>query len=143
MPYVDDRIVQSMSHVDALEHYRRIFKRATHVGMQFKPSKFTFFSTHLEVLGHVVTLNGRIPDPKKIQANTKFPMVSLQSAMQKFLGMVGFYRHHIPSFVQRTYHLRQLLQKNQTFQLAAHVEDGYSDLIAAITGLDVLLHYSD
>ena len=105
MPYVDDLIVRSMSHVDALEHYLRIFERAAQVGMQFKPSKCTFFSTHLEVLGHVVTLNGRIPDPKKIHAITNFPMVNSQSAVQKFLGMVGFYRHHIPRFAQRTDHL--------------------------------------
>ncbi|KAL9984580.1 hypothetical protein ACROYT_G006890 [Oculina patagonica] len=143
MPYVDDLIVRSMSHVDALEHYRRIFERATKVGMQFKPSKCTFFSTHLEVLGHVVTLDGRIPDPKKIQAITNFPMVNSQSAVQKFLGMVGFYRHHIPRFAQRTYHLRQLLQKNKKFHLTAQVEAEFKDLIAAITGPDVLLHYPD
>ena len=37
MPYVDDLIVRSMSHVDALEHYRRIFERVTQICMQFKP----------------------------------------------------------------------------------------------------------
>ena len=72
MPYVDDLIVRSMSHVDAFEHYRCIFKRATQVGMQFKPSKCSFVSTHLEVLGHVVTLNGRISDPKKFTRSLIF-----------------------------------------------------------------------
>ena len=43
MPYVDALIARSTSHVDALEHYRRIFQRATQVGMQFKPSKCAFF----------------------------------------------------------------------------------------------------
>ena len=116
MPYVDDLIVRSMSHDDAFAHYRRIFERVTQVGMQFKPSKCTFFSTHLEVLGHVVTLNGRIPDPKKI------------------------HRHHIPRFAQRTYHLRQLLKKNKEFQLTTQVEAEFNDLIAVLTGPDVLLH---
>ena len=90
MPYVDDLIVRSRSHVDALEHYRRVFERATQVGMHFKPSKCTFFSTPLEVLSHFVTLNGRISDPKKIHAITNF-----------------------------------------------------NDLIAVLTGPDVLLHYPD
>ena len=117
MAYVHDLIVRSTSHVDALEHYRRIFERATQVGMQFKPSKCTFFSTYLEVRGHVVTLNGRIPDPKKIHAITNFPTVNSQSAVQKFPGMVGFYRRHIPRFAQRTYHSRQLLRKNKNFSL--------------------------
>ena len=121
MPYVDDLIVRSMSDYGALEHYEQIFKRAAQVGMQFKPSKCTFFSTHLEVLGHIVTPNGRIPDPKKVQAISDFPMVNSQTAVQKFLGMVGFYRHHIPSFAQRTYHLRELLQKDKKFQPTAMV----------------------
>ena len=68
MPYVNDLIVHSRSDYGALEHYEQIFKGAAQVGMQFKPSKCTFFATHLEVLGHIVTPNGRIPDPKKVQA---------------------------------------------------------------------------
>ena len=66
MPYVD-LIVCNMSDYGALEHYEQIFKRATQVGMQFKPSKCTFFLTHLEVLGNIVTPNGCIPDPKNGQ----------------------------------------------------------------------------
>ena len=89
--------------------------------MQFKPSKCTFFSTHLEVLGHIVTPNGRIPNPKKVQALSDFPMVNSKTAVQRLLGMVGFYRHHIPSFAQRTYHLRELPQKDKKFQLTAMV----------------------
>ena len=107
--------------------------------MQFKPSKRTFFSTHLEVLGHVVTPNGRISDPKKVQAISDFPMVNSQTDVQKFLGMVGFYRHHIPSSAQRTCHLRELSQKDIKFQLTAQVEAEFNDLIAALTGPDVLL----
>ena len=44
-----------------------------------------------------------------------------KTAVQRFLGMVGFYRHHIPSFAQRTYHLRELLQKDKKFQPTAMV----------------------
>ena len=78
MPYVDDLILRSMSDADALEHYAKIFERAAQVRMQFKPSKCTFFSTH------VITPSGRIPDPKKVQAITEFPMVNSQSAVHKF-----------------------------------------------------------
>ena len=143
MPYVDDLILRSMSDYGALEHYEQIFKCAAQVGMQFKPSKCTFFSTHLEVIGHIVTPNGRIPDPKKVQAISDFPMVNFQTAVQKFLRMVGFYGHHIPSFAQRTYHLRELLQKDRKFQLTAQVEAEFNDLIAALTGPDVFLRYPD
>ena len=109
--------------------------------MQVKPSKCTFFSTHLEVLGHIVTPNGRILDPKKVQAISDFSMLNSQTAVHKFLGMVGFYRHHIPSFAQRTYHLRELLQKDKKYQLTAQVEAEFIDLIAALTAPDVLLRY--
>ena len=121
MPYVNDLIVHSRSDYGALEHYEQIFKGAAQVEMQFKPSKCTFFSTHLEVLGHIVTPNGRIPDPKKVQALSDFPMVNSKTAVQRFLGMVGFYRHHIPSFAQRTYHLRERLQREKKFQPTAMV----------------------
>ena len=115
MPYVDDLIVCRMSDYGTLEHYEQIFKGAAQVGMQFKRCKCAFFSTHLEVAGHIVTTNGRVPDPKNVQAIIDFLMVISQTAVQKFLGMVGFYRHPIPSFAQRTYHLRELLQKDKKF----------------------------
>ena len=142
MPYVD-LIVRSMSNYGPLEHYEQIFKRAAQVGMQFKPSKCTYFSSHLQVLGHIVTPNGRISDPKKVQAISYFPMVNCQTAIQKFLRMVGFYRHHIASFAQRTYHLCELLQKDSKFQSTAQVEAEFNDLTAALTGPDVLLRYPD
>lgn len=100
MPYVDDLCVRSLSDDSALEHYRKIFERAAKVGMQFKPLKCSFFSTSLEVLGHVISPHGRIADPKKVQAITNFPMVDSQTAVQKFLGMIGSYRHHIEHFAQ-------------------------------------------
>ena len=44
--------------------------------------------------------------PKKVQAITDFPMVSSQSVILEFLGMVGFYRHHIQAnLAQRTNHV--------------------------------------
>ena len=57
--------------------------------------------------------------------------------------MIGFNRHHIPRFAQRPYYLRRLLQKDKKFQLTAQVEAEFNDLIAALTGSDVLLLYPD
>ena len=143
MPYVNDLVVRSTPDANALEHYSQIFECVTQVGTQFRPSKCTFFSSHLEVRGHIVTPHGRIPDPQKVQAITDFPSVNLESALQKFLGMVGFYKHHIPRFAQRTYHLRHLLQKNQKVQLTAEVQAEFNELIAVLTGPDIFLPYPD
>ena len=83
MPYVDDLIVCRMSDHGTLEHYEQIFKGAAQVGMQFRPWKCAFFSTHLEVAGHIVTPNGRVPDPKNVQAIIDFLMVISQTAVRK------------------------------------------------------------
>ena len=58
----------------------------------------------LIVLGHIATANGRILDPKKVHVISDFLMVNTHTTVQKFLGMVGFYRHYILSFAQKTYH---------------------------------------
>ena len=114
--------------------------RTLQVGMEFKPSKCTLFSRNLEVLDQVVSSHGRIPDPTKVKV---FTMATSQSAVQTFLGMIGFYRHNIPSFAQRIYHLRHLLQKGKEFHLTIQVEAEFNDLIAALTGSDVLLQFPD
>lgn len=143
MPYIDDLTVRSMSDCEALSHYEKIFKRATSVGMQFKPSKCIFFAQTLEVLGHIITQSGRLPDPRKVEAISKYPMVNSKPAIQKFLGMIGFYRQHIPNFAQRTYHLRSLLRKDTPFSLTPEVMTEFNDLTTALEGPNVILQYPD
>lgn len=143
MPYVDDLCTRSATFVEALDHYEKILARAVEVGIQFKPSKCTFFAQSLEVLGHIITTNGRLPDPKKTEAIQLFPTPSCQTDIQKFLGMVGFYRHHISNFAQRTFHLRQLLKKGQKFELCSESLAEFNDLRRTLEGPNVLLQYPD
>jgi len=57
--YVDDIIVWAQTHHDALRCYELLFVRAVKVGIQFKPTKCTFFAKELQVLGHTITEHGR------------------------------------------------------------------------------------
>ena len=50
--YIADVIVWSNTYQEALSRYELIFERAVKFGIQFKPTKCSFFSQDLEVLGH-------------------------------------------------------------------------------------------
>ena len=65
MPYVDDLCTQRMSYAEALYRYEKIFQRTVQVGIQFEPSKCTFFAQTVEVPGQILAVNERLPNPKK------------------------------------------------------------------------------
>ena len=56
--YIDDCIVWSSDPSEALILYEKVFPRAVQYGLQFKPTKCTFFSHDLEILGHRITPEG-------------------------------------------------------------------------------------
>ena len=107
-----------------------------------KPSKCTFFSTHLEVLSHVVTLNGPIPDPRKSTRSLislwSIPRLLCRSSIE-WSAFTGITSHSLLNGL--TICGNFLKKKTKKFQLNTKVEAEFNDLIAVLTGPDVLLHY--
>jgi len=59
--YINDCVTWSTSYKEALGHYKQILEHASKFGVQFKPSKCSFFSTNLNMLGHQITPDCRFP----------------------------------------------------------------------------------
>ena len=71
--YIYDCIVWSSDPSEALIQYENVFARAVQYGLQFKPTKCTFFSHDLEILGHRITPEGRFPTNKGTEAILAMP----------------------------------------------------------------------
>ena len=141
--YVDDIIMWSQTHRDALHCYELLFARAVKVGVQFKPTKCTFFAKQIQVLGHTITEHGRRPNSKGIEAITSMEPPTSTTSLKRFLGLCNFFRDYIPNMPSRTQHLRQLLKKDTPFAWSPNHTMEFEDLKQAVTGPDVLLHHPD
>ncbi len=59
-------------------------------------SKCTFMVPELEVLGHIINRVGTIPIPQHVQVITDYPPRQDTKQLQRYLGMVNFYRRFTP-----------------------------------------------
>ena len=143
MIYIDDCVTWSDSFEAALTHYQKIFERAVKYGLQFKPSKCTFFSTDLHVLGHRISPFGRFPAEKGTEAISEFPQPRTTTQLKRFLGMVGYFREYIPNLSNRNVHLRSLLGKDVPFVWSDQHEQEFQDLKSALLTDSVILKHPD
>jgi hypothetical protein len=66
-------------------------------GLVINPLKCVFAQPTVNFLGHVVTATGISPLPDHLQAARDFPPPADVKQLQRFLGVINFYRRFIPA----------------------------------------------
>ena len=93
--YLDDILIASTSKLQHLEHLRRIFDLLFSNGLIINKSKCVFGVSELNYLGQTVTSNGIRPLTGRIQAIKEFPIPQTHGELQRFLGMINYYRRFL------------------------------------------------
>nr|VZI36286.1 unnamed protein product [Spirometra erinaceieuropaei] len=84
--YIDDLLVASRNEEEHKEHLALVFDRLDMFGVVINPSKCVLGVPWLEFLGHQVDSEVR-----------NFPPPTSKRQLQRFLGMVNFYRRFLPN----------------------------------------------
>nr|VZI46491.1 unnamed protein product [Spirometra erinaceieuropaei] len=95
--YIDDLLVASSTTEEHMEHLTTVFDRLQQFGVVLNPSKCVFGVPSLECLGHLVDSHGIRPLPSKVAAIRDFSPPTSKRQLQRFLGMVNFYRRFLPN----------------------------------------------
>ena len=96
--YLDDVVLWADSFDQLLLRLQETFQRLQDMGMKLNVSKCSFAMTEIKFLGHVLSEKGVRPDKKNVEAVRNMPMPKSVKQVRRFIGMVNFYRKHIPSF---------------------------------------------
>ncbi|BHF77780.1 hypothetical protein SprV_0602089000 [Sparganum proliferum] len=116
--YIDDLLVASSTAEEHMEHLATVFDRLQQFGVVLNPSKCVFGVPSLEFLGHLVDSHGIRPLPSKVAAIRDFPHPTSKRQLQRFLGMVNFYRRFLPNCADTFRPLTSLLSgSKRTFEL--------------------------
>jgi hypothetical protein len=94
--YLDDVIVGSATEEEHLQHLRLVFDRLQKFGLVLNTDKCQFGVQQVEFLGHSITADGAAPLFKHVQAVKDFQRPVDARQLQRFLGLVNFYRRFIP-----------------------------------------------
>nr|VZI04395.1 unnamed protein product [Spirometra erinaceieuropaei] len=95
--YIDDLLVASRNEEVHKEHFPLVFDRLDKFGVVINPSKCVLGVPSLEFLGHQADSEGLRPLPSKVEAVRNLPPPTSKRQLQRFLGMVNFYRRFLPN----------------------------------------------
>ncbi|KAH0820316.1 hypothetical protein GEV33_002475 [Tenebrio molitor] len=107
--YIDDILIASHTEEEHFRHLKQVLERLHRHNVVINPKKCTFGTAEISFLGVKVTSEGVEPLPDKVEAicNLTFPTTSKQ--LQRFLGMVNYYRRWIPQAAKTQAPLNALL----------------------------------
>ena len=110
--YLDDILVFSNSPEEHMTHLRQIFDLLAENGLVVNRAKCVLGVKELDFLGFHVNQDGILPLPDKVDAiRATKPPTSIKE-LQRFLGMVGYYRRSIKSAAHHLDHLYEALVGN-------------------------------
>ena len=88
----DDIIIYGFDN-DGMDHdktVRQVMEKAKEVGIRFNPTKFQFRYTEVKFFRLMLTRQGAVPEPAKLEALKKLPEPRSENLSQSFLGIVNY-----------------------------------------------------
>ena len=139
--YLDDILVLGYTFDDHLENLDWVLEVLEINGFKLKPSKTVVCKEEVTFLGHVISRHGMKPLEKNLEGIRNFPVPTTIRKVRQFLGMVNFYRRHIPNCSQVSKPLSELTGK-KTLTWTRQCQEAFDSLKASLLS-PILLVYPD
>lgn len=145
-PEVDDEPGRDpvLVHLDQVEVWLNKLSKA---GLALKAKKTRLVLRQVRFLGHVVSNEGMMMNPEKVEAITNAPYPESKKAVRAWLGMVNFYRQYMKNVSKTLAPLYELTKKDKPEKVmikkgspeAAAIES----IKSALSSEPVVLHHPD
>ena len=143
--YIDDILVASENLEQHLQDLKIVFEALSENGLVVQRSKCVLGQSSLEFLGYHVDSNGIAPLPDRVKAiRATAPPTSIKE-LQRFLGMVGYYRRFIPRAASHLFHLFGALKgpkdkKQKALEWTADMQSSFDATKEALASASLLHH---
>ena len=108
--YIDDILVASENPQQHMEDLKRVFEILDENGLIINRSKCVLGKTSLEFLGYRVDEHGVSPLPERVEAICRQTRPTTIKELQRFLGMVNYYRRFIQHAAEHLFDLFETLK---------------------------------
>src|SRR5262249_14823885 len=136
--FIDDVLVYSPDEETHREHLRIVLETLRTHQLFAKFSKCEFWLDSVHFLGHVISKEGIVVDPSKVQAVLEWNAPRTPSEIRSFLGLAGYYRRFIHGFSALAATLTHLTRKNVKFVWSKECEQSFQELKTRLTSAPVL-----
>jgi len=121
-----------------LENIKDVLSVLQTAGLKLKPSKCFFAHSSVKYLGFVISNDGRMPSPERLEAISKYPRPKNVQDLRRFVVLASCYRRFVSGFSDIIYLLNTLLQKSTNFVWNSECESAFHTLKAELITAPVL-----
>ncbi|SAL99780.1 hypothetical protein, partial, partial [Absidia glauca] len=94
--FIDDIVVYSKTMDEHITHVRSVIDKLTSVNLILNPDKCHFAQLSVYLLGFCVSNKGLSLDIRKVTNVQQWPTPKTGNEIERFLGVVNYFRDHIP-----------------------------------------------
>nr|GEU41467.1 putative reverse transcriptase domain-containing protein [Tanacetum cinerariifolium] len=123
---------------DHVEHLKTILELLKNEKLYAKFSKCDFWLESIHFLGHVIDSDGVHVDPAKVEAIQNWSAPTTPTEVRQFLGLAGYYRRFIESFLLISKPLSKLTQKNKKYEWGMEEEEAFQTLKQKLCSAPIL-----
>jgi hypothetical protein len=136
--FIDDILNYSRSLEEHEEHLRIMLQILREKKLFAKYSKCEFWMSKVKFLDHVISKEGVMVDPSKVEAVLNWSSPKNVTEVRSFLRLAGYYRKFIKSFSQIDSPLTHLTRKGSPFTWNQECELSFEELKTRLTIAPVL-----
>ncbi|GJV41483.1 putative reverse transcriptase domain-containing protein [Tanacetum coccineum] len=136
--FIDDILVYSKSEEEHEQHLRIVLEILRQKKLYAKFLKCEFWLQQVAFLGHIVSADGIIMDPSKVEAITKWPELLQVDGGKSFLGLAGYYRRFVEGFSRLALPLTQLMRKGEKFVWTDERQESFEELKQRLVSAPIL-----
>ena len=139
--YLDDILIASETMEEHMEDLKRVFDILEANGLVVNRKKCILGKSSIEFLGHLVDANGIRPLPEKVEAIRRVKAPTTVKELQRFLGMVNYYRRFIPKAAHHLFFLFEALgDKPKRLQWDKNMQESFDAIKNALANATMLHH---
>ena len=135
--FIDDILIYSKSLEEHEQHLRVVLQTLRDHKLYAKLKKCEFWLESVAFLGHVISKDGILVDPKKVEAIVNWERPKDVKEI-RFLGLAGYYRRFIEGFSKISLPMTRLTRKGTTFEWTTECEESFQKLKQRLTTAPVL-----
>uniref|UniRef100_A0A8R1DQ14 Reverse transcriptase domain-containing protein n=1 Tax=Caenorhabditis japonica TaxID=281687 RepID=A0A8R1DQ14_CAEJA len=140
MMYIDDVLVFSKSFESHVQTLRKVLTRFREYNLKASPAKCEFAKKSIVFLGHEISETNYSPNQANLDAIQKMPIPRDLKAVQRFVGMAGFFRKFIKKFSEVAEPLTKLTRKDQPFEWTSLQQNAFETLKDNLTSKPILVY---
>ena len=117
--YIDDIVIYSDSWEDHFRTLKKLFGRLRKARIPARPTKCLLGASRMEFLGQQVRVDVITLSRDNLEKVRNTPRPTTKKQVRSFLGLLGYYRDHIPAFAEISAPLTDLLKKGKAEKISS------------------------